>query len=69
MMNVRADVVSVTDSGHGVVFLEAVQRAIEANCDALLVAKNGISGVFDQDPNRSLDARQYETLNYTDVIR
>lgn len=47
----------------------AVQRAIEANCDALLVAKNSISGVFDQDPNRSLDARQYETLNYTDVIR
>lgn len=46
----------------------AVQRAIEVSCDALLVAKNGISGVFDRDPNRSLDARQYETLNYTDVL-
>lgn len=47
----------------------SVQRAIEVNCDALLVAKNGISGVFDRDPNRSLDARQYETLNYADVLR
>lgn len=46
----------------------AVQRAIEVGCDALFVAKNGVSGVFDRDPNLFANARQYETLHYNDVI-
>lgn len=46
----------------------AVQRAIEVGCDALFVAKNGVSGVFDRDPRLDSEARQYETLHYNDVI-
>ncbi|MBR3062946.1 MAG: UMP kinase [Exiguobacterium sp.] len=46
----------------------AVQRAIEVGCDALFVAKNGVSGVYDRDPRLDSDARQFETLHYNDVI-
>ena len=47
----------------------AVQRAIEVEADVLLVAKNGVSGVYDRDPRFHEDARQYDTLNVDDVIR
>ncbi|TCI30622.1 UMP kinase [Exiguobacterium sp. SL-10] len=47
----------------------AVQRAVEMHCDALFVAKNGISGVYTDDPNRSSTARQYTSLHYNDVLR
>ncbi|OGX80570.1 MULTISPECIES: UMP kinase [unclassified Exiguobacterium] len=47
----------------------AVQRAIEMNCDAIFVAKNGISGVYNQDPNQTSEAKQYASLHYNDVWR
>lgn len=47
----------------------AVQRALETNCDAILVAKQGISGVFDTDPNKNKAAKKYKTLQYNDVLK
>ncbi|TVY07296.1 UMP kinase [Paenibacillus cremeus] len=47
----------------------SVQRAIEVNCEALLVAKQGVDGVFTADPKQHHDARQYKTLHYNDVIQ
>jgi uridylate kinase len=46
----------------------AVQRAIELDADALLVAKNGTDGVYDADPNKHPDARRFDHLTYQDVI-
>lgn len=45
-----------------------VQRALETNCDAILVAKDGTNGVYDKDPRHFNDARMYETISYTDAI-
>ncbi|MCF8563156.1 UMP kinase [Alicyclobacillus tolerans] len=46
----------------------SVQRAIETRCDAILVAKHGIDGVYECDPRENPDARQYGTLSYKDVV-
>lgn len=47
----------------------SVQRAIEVNCDALLVAKQGVDGVYDADPKQDKEARQFASLHYNDVLR
>lgn len=47
----------------------SVQRAIEVNCQALLVAKQGVDGVLEADPKYMKDARKFKTLQYNDVIQ
>ncbi|MFZ3591427.1 UMP kinase [Bacillus sp. DJP31] len=46
----------------------SVQRALETNCEAILVAKQGVDGVFTSDPKRDRTARMYRHLNYQDVV-
>ncbi|GAB3924007.1 UMP kinase [Kribbella albertanoniae] len=46
----------------------AVQRAVELEADALLVAKNGADGVYDADPNKNADAVRFDHLSYEEVI-
>lgn len=47
----------------------AVQRAIETRCDAVLVAKHGIDGIYNADPNVDDSARRYATLSAEQVLR
>lgn len=46
----------------------AVQRALELEADALLVAKRGVDAVYDKDPNRYADARRFSTLSYAEAL-
>jgi uridylate kinase len=46
----------------------AVQRALELEADALLVAKRGVDGVYDSDPNHNPDAVRYENLTYDEAL-
>ena len=46
----------------------AVQRALELEADALLVAKHGVDGVYDADPKHNPDAKRYTTLTYDEAI-
>jgi uridylate kinase len=46
----------------------SVQRAIEMNCDALFVAKQGVDGVYTSDPKINANAKMYTHLNYDDVV-
>jgi len=46
----------------------AVQRALELDADALLVAKHGVDGVYDCDPKTNPDAVRYSTLTYDEAI-
>ncbi|NDI35626.1 UMP kinase [Chengkuizengella sediminis] len=46
----------------------SAQRAIETNSDAILVAKQGVDGVFTSDPYLNKEAEMYRNLNYNDVI-
>ncbi len=47
----------------------SVQRAIEVNCDALLVAKQGVDGVLSADPRHDREARKFKSLHYNDVLQ
>lgn len=46
----------------------SVQRAIEVNCDALLVAKQGVDGVLNADPKFDKNAKKFRSLHYNDVL-
>jgi uridylate kinase len=46
----------------------AVQRALELDADALLVAKHGVDGVYDSDPHVNPAARRYAQLTYDEAL-
>jgi uridylate kinase len=46
----------------------AALRAIEMGADALLMAKRGVSGVYDKDPRSHPDAVMYAHLNHMDIL-
>ncbi len=46
----------------------AALRATEIKADVLLMAKNGVDGVYSSDPKLDPDAVRYEELTYLDII-
>ncbi|MGQ0571442.1 MAG: UMP kinase [Armatimonadota bacterium] len=46
----------------------AALRAIEIQADALLMAKRGVSGVYDKDPRHHPDAVMFSHLDYMDIL-
>lgn len=46
----------------------AALRAAEIEADAILMAKNGVDGVYDSDPKLNPDAKMFKHLTYLDVI-
>lgn len=46
----------------------AALRAAEIEADAILMAKNGVDGVYDSDPKINPDAKMFRRLSYMDVI-
>lgn len=46
----------------------AVQRALELEADALLVAKRGVDAVYDKDPRAHADAQRFSELSYADAV-
>lgn len=43
-------------------------RALEIDADILLMAKNKVDGVYDDDPRLNPDAQKYATLSYMDAL-
>jgi len=46
----------------------AALRALELDTDILLMAKNGIDGVYDADPRTHPNARRYERISHQEAI-
>jgi uridylate kinase len=46
----------------------AAQRALEIECQVLLMAKNGVDGVYDDDPRTNPAATMYRDLDYGTVL-
>jgi uridylate kinase len=46
----------------------AALRALELDVDILLMAKNGVDGVYDADPRKVADARRYLQVSHQDAI-
>ena len=47
----------------------AAQRALEIACEALLMGKNGVDGVYDADPRTTPAATKFQRVTYSEVIR
>ena len=46
----------------------AAQRALEINADVVLLAKNGVDGVYDSDPRTNHDAKKLEHVTYQEAL-
>ena len=46
----------------------AAQRALEIHADEVLVAKNGVDGVYSADPKKDPSAVKLETITYQDAL-
>lgn len=46
----------------------AALRASEIGADVILMAKNGVDGVYDSDPKKNPDAKKFDHLTYMDVL-
>ncbi|MFI3252600.1 MAG: UMP kinase [bacterium] len=46
----------------------SVLRATEIGADIVLMAKNGVEGVYDKDPRKHADAKLYNELTYQEVL-
>lgn len=46
----------------------AAQRALETHCDELLIAKNGVDGVYTADPRTDPEAKLLENVTYEQAL-
>lgn len=46
----------------------AAQRALEIECEALLLAKSGVDGVYSSDPRKDATAVKYDSISYDEVL-
>ena len=47
----------------------AALRAAEMNADVILMAKNGVDGVYNDDPRKNADAVKFDKLTHVEVIK
>lgn len=47
----------------------AALRASEIDADAMLMAKNGVDGVYDDDPRVNPNAKKLDNIKYSDIIK
>ena len=47
----------------------AALRASEINAEAMLMAKNGVDGVYTDDPNINPEAKKLDIITYDDIIK
>lgn len=50
-----------TDSG-------AAQKAIDINAEVILMAKCGVDGVYDSDPDTNVNAKRYDEITYQKIL-
>jgi uridylate kinase len=47
----------------------SAQRALECRCDAVLMSKNGVDGVYDSDPRTNPGARKLDQVTFEEALR
>jgi uridylate kinase len=47
----------------------AAQRSLEVKADVVLMAKNGVDGVYTSDPRKDPTARKLDTVTYAEALR
>ena len=46
----------------------ATLRALETNCEAIFMGKNGVEGVYDKDPTKFADAKFIKDITYQEIL-
>lgn len=46
----------------------AALRAIETEAEVLLMTKNGVDGIYSEDPRKNPNAKKFETLSYMEAL-
>jgi uridylate kinase len=64
--------VVIFGAGSGMPFFStdtvAAQRALEVGCEIILMAKQGVDGVYDDDPRLNPNAKRYTDLTYDEYL-
>jgi len=64
--------VVIFGAGSGMPFFStdtvAAQRALEVGCEIILLAKQGVDGVYDDDPRKNHHAKRYTDLTYDEYL-
>jgi uridylate kinase len=47
----------------------SAQRALECQCDVVLMSKSGVDGVYDADPRHHPDARKVDRITFAEALR
>lgn len=47
----------------------AAQRALETHCEVVLMAKQGVDGVYSADPKKDPTATRYDTLTFSEALQ
>jgi uridylate kinase len=47
----------------------SAQRALECKCDAVLMSKKGVDGVYDADPRTTPHARKLDRVTFSEALR
>ena len=58
-----------TGNPHVTTDTAAALRAAEIKADAILMAKNKIDGIYDDDPRTNPDAKKFDTISFDSLIR
>ena len=70
--HMEKDRIVIFGAGAGMPFFStdtvAAQRALEIDADEVLIAKNGVDGVYDDDPRTNPQARKLDSLTYQDAL-
>ena len=65
--------VVIFGAGFGLPFFStdtvAAQRALEIQCEVVLMSKNGVDGVYSADPRTDPNARKLERISYDEALQ
>lgn len=71
--HMQKDRVVIFGAGAGLPYFStdtvAAQRALEIHADEVLVAKNGVDGIYTADPNKNPDAERLYHLTYDEALQ
>ncbi|MFZ1383040.1 MAG: UMP kinase [Scrofimicrobium sp.] len=72
MAHMKRGKVVIFGAGSGMPYFStdtvAAQRALETHCDELLIAKNGVDGVYTADPHKDSDAKLLRNVTYSEAL-
>lgn len=72
LSHLEKDRIIIFGGGNGIPFFStdttAALRSAELGCNLILMAKNGVDGVYDSDPRVNKDAKKFTKLTHDEVI-